>query len=534
MPTGYWLLSFAICSVLLANSTVMSSETLAWDDPLTPDERSGRGMYHQGRAESGEELRVNLAGVDSDLSATLFRCVQCHGVEGQGSMEGGLRVPPLVPSFVRGPHESRQTGKSRAAYTDSTLARAITQGVDAAGEPLHSGMPRYYLTDHQAAAVVAYLNKIGTDDDTDPGVTATTITVGAALPLSGPLASIGQDAQSVLDGYFRNVNERGGIYGRQIRLVVEDSGQESTQAAATDQLIKTKQVFALVGSFESGDISKMHGLLERTQVPSIGSLALSPQPSDPPNPYVFYMLPGFDLQYRVLLDFMVSQARSSIGQSRPRVAIVQPKTTSVLNSVVTLARRKTIEIAGEYAYKRGALAGAGIVQRLKREQVDGIIFAGDGDDFLMLAKALDRQQLSPMLLAPAGMVGQKAFFVPPRLRSKVVLAAAIDPPTEQDLDELQKLAGKRQLHNLGFSRMAQGAASMLTEALMQVGWHISRNSLVEKIERFREQETGAGFSLTYGPQRRIGNDRVRLFYVAPDSSSFVPATEWMVPQDYLN
>ena len=69
---------------------------------------------------------------------------------------------------------------------------------------------------------------------------------------------------------------------------------------------------------------------------------------------------------------------------------------------------------------------------------------------------------------------------------------------------------------------------------MQVGWHISRNSLVEKIERFREQETGAGFSLTYGPQRRIGNDRVRLFYVAPDSSSFVPATEWMVPQDYLN
>ncbi|MBK8276518.1 MAG: ABC transporter substrate-binding protein [Nitrospira sp.] len=533
MPIKSFVLALVSCFSLII-AIAFSAESHAWEDPLTPDERLGRHIYHLGSTGSGPELQVSFAGVDGDLAATLFRCVQCHGVEGQGSMEGGLRVPPLVPSFVRGPHESGQTGKSRAAYTDQTLARAITQGVDAAGEPLHSGMPRYYLTDHQAAAVVAYLNKIGTDDDTDPGVTATIITVGAALPLSGPLASIGQDAQSVLDGYFRNVNERGGIYGRQIRLVVEDYGQEISQEAATERLIKTKQVFALVGSFESGDISKMHGLLERTQVPSIGPLALSPQPSDPPNPYVFYMLPGFDFQYRVLLDFMVSQARSSIGQSRPRVAIVQPKTTSVLNSVVTLARRKTVEIAGEYAYKRGALAGAGIVQRLKREQVDGIIFAGDGDDFLMLAKALDRQQLSPMLLAPVGMVGQKAFFVPPRLRSKVVLAAAIDPPTEQDLDELQKLAGKRQLHNLGFSRMAQGAASMLTEALMQVGWHISRNSLVEKIERFREQETGAGFSLTYGPQRRIGNDRVRLFYVAPDSSSFVPATEWMVPQDYLN
>ncbi|HRI38907.1 MAG TPA: ABC transporter substrate-binding protein, partial [Nitrospira sp.] len=204
------------------------------------------------------------------------------------------------------------------------------------------------------------------------------------------------------------------------------------------------------------------------------------------------------------------------------------------SQVFTQARRKPIEFVGEHEYERGALAGAGIVQRLKREQVDGIIFVGDGDDFLVLAKALDRQHLSPMLLAPAGMVGQKAFSAPPRLNSKVVLAAAIDPPTEQNLDELQKLAGKRQLHNLGFSRMAQGAASMLIEALMQVGRHVSRNSLVEKIERFREQDTGAGFSLTYGSQRRIGSLRVRLFRVAPDSSTFIPATDWMVPQDHLN
>ena len=152
----------------------------------------------------------------------------------------------------------------------------------------------------------------------------------------------------------------------------------------------------------------------------------------------------------------------------------------------------------------------------------------------MLAKALDRLNLSPMLLAPVGMVGQKALSAPPRLNSKVFLAAALDPPTEYDRDELQKLVGQHQVHNFGFSRMAQGAAAMLTETLMQVGRHVSRNSLVEKIERFREQETGAGFSLTFGTQRRIGSVRVRLFRVAPDSSRLIPATEWMVPQDHHN
>ncbi|MDI3467287.1 MAG: hypothetical protein OJF50_006108 [Nitrospira sp.] len=512
--------------------SLMPVESLAWDDPLTPEERMGRRIYHQGSPESGEELRVTLSGVDGQLSATLFRCVQCHGAEGQGSEEGGLRVPPLTPAFLRGPHESRQTGKSRMAYTDQSLARAITQGVDAAGEPLHSGMPRYHLTDRQTAALVAYLKKIGTDDDTDPGVTATTITIGAVLPLSGPLASIGQDAQSVLEGYFRTVNEWGGIYGRKIQLTVEDSGKDPSQAAAaTERLIKTEHIFALVGSFESGETYKTHGLLERELVPLIGPLALSPQPSDPPNPYVFYTLPGFDIQYRVLLDFLTSQFRSSMGQIRPRIVIVQPRKMTVLNSVFTQARRKTINIVIEHEYGRGAMAGSELAQRLKQEHVDAVVFVGDGEDFLALAQELDRQHLSPMLLAPAGMVGHKALAIPSRLQSKVFLAAAIDPPTEQDRYQLQKLAGQHPLHNLGFVRMAQVAAFMLREALMQVGRHVNRSLLIEKLEQFREQDTGAGFVLTYGPQKRIGSFRVRLFNVAPDSSHFIPFTDWIVPQD---
>lgn len=506
-------------------------ESPAWQDPLTPVERLGRTIYHKGRTDAGEELRVSLAGSDGSLSATLFRCVQCHGVGGQGTQEGGLRVPPLTPPFLTRPHVSLQTGQPRGAYTDQTLARAITQGVDTTGESLHSGMPRYHLTDHQAAALVAYLKKIGTDDDADPGVAATTIAVGATLPLSGSLASIGRDAQAVLEGYFRNVNERGGIYGRRIRLVVADTGKDASQAAATEWLVKTEQVFALVGSFESGDTSKTHGLLEHEQVPLIGPLALSPQPSDPPNPYVFYTLPGFDIQYRVLLDFLMSQPRLATDQARPRVAIIQPKKTTVLNSILTPTKRNTLNIVVEQEYGRGAVAGDGLVQRLKRDHVDAVVFVGDGEDFLRLAQKLDQQYLSPMLLAPAGMVGQKVLFIPSQLRSKVVLAAAIDPPTEQDLVELQKLAGQHPLQNFGFSRMAKVAASAFIESLMQVGRHVTRSLVIEKLERFREQDTGSGFLLTYGSQRRIGSVRIRLFHVAPDSLGYIPVSEWLVPQD---
>ena len=171
------------------------------------------------------------------------------------------------------------------------------------------------------------------------------------------------------------------------------------------------------------------------------------------------------------------------------------------------------------------------MQRLKHEHVDTVVFVGDGEDFLGLTQELDRQHLLPMLLVPAGMVGQKVLSIPPRLRSKVVLAAAIDPPTVRDLEELQKLAGQHQVQNFGFSRMAQAAASAFIESLMQVGRHVTRSLLIETLERFREQETGAGFTLTYGPQRRIGSVRIRLFHVSSDSVSFIPASKWLVPQN---
>ncbi len=504
--------------------------SFAWDDPLTPVERLGRTIYHQGRLDTGEELRVSLADSDGSLSATLFRCVQCHGVWGQGTEEGGLRVPPLTPSFLTRAHASLQTGQPRGAYTDKTLVRAITQGIDASGVPLHSGMPRYRFNEQQADAVVSYLKRIGTEEDSDPGVTADTITVGAALPLSGALAGIGQDAQSVMEGYFRGLNEHGGVYGRHIRLIVEDAGNNPAQLeAATTRLIKTGQVFALVGSFEFGEAASTLSLLERAQVPLVGPLALSPQPSDPPNPYVFYTLPGFDIQYRVLLDFLVSHARSTVGVARPRLAVIRPKNTAFLNRVLTPSRRKAMDIVVEHEYVRGSFDRVAVGEQLQKRSIDAVVFIGDGEDFLAIGQELDRRHLSPMLLASAGMVGHRAVAIPPRVLTKVWLAVALQPPTEQDRDQLEKLAGQHPLYNLGFARMARGAASMLGDALMKIGRRVNRSLLIEEFERYRDVDTGAGFALTYGPQQRIGSPRARIFRVTPESPYFIPVTDWIAP-----
>src|SRR6185369_9068752 len=108
-------------------------------------------------------------------------------------------------------------------YTHETLRRAIAQGLDPAGMRLHAGMPRYSMPAERLAELVAYLERIGDADDTDPGVTSTSIRIGAALPLSGPQAAAGKSIRDTLELTFAAESRDGGIYGRRIELVVEDS-----------------------------------------------------------------------------------------------------------------------------------------------------------------------------------------------------------------------------------------------------------------------------------------------------------------------
>src|SRR5262249_29256032 len=159
------------------------------------------------------------------------------------------------------------------------------------GRKLHPGMPRYSLTRSQTADLISYLKILGEGRDFDPGLSADSIRVGAALPMSGPIASVGEDIRGAIAAYLAEVNYRGGIYGRRIELVVADSQADpATSADATRRLVETDGVFALVGSFQPGESGINNRLLETNEVALIGPVAFSPPSTTSANSQTFYLL----------------------------------------------------------------------------------------------------------------------------------------------------------------------------------------------------------------------------------------------------
>ena len=79
----------------------------------------------------------------------------------------------------------------------------------------------------------------------EPGITDTSIKIGSSYPFSGP-ASAYSAIPKALNGYFKKVNEAGGVNGRKIEFVTYDDGYEPQRALTNARrLVEQDKVFAL-------------------------------------------------------------------------------------------------------------------------------------------------------------------------------------------------------------------------------------------------------------------------------------------------
>jgi branched-chain amino acid transport system substrate-binding protein len=80
------------------------------------------------------------------------------------------------------------------------------------------------------------------------GISQNEILIGTIQDLSGPLAGYGKQARNGMQMALNEINELGGINGRKIKLLVEDSGYDPRKAIlAAQKLVNQDKIFMMVG-----------------------------------------------------------------------------------------------------------------------------------------------------------------------------------------------------------------------------------------------------------------------------------------------
>ena len=146
------------------------------------------------------------------------------------------------------------------------------------------------------------------NDDSPRGVTDDSIIIGSHTDLSGGLAIWGVPSANGQRMRFEEANAAGGIHGRKIKFIVEDSQYQMPVAVkATNKLINVDNIFLMVGSMGTPmNIALMPRMFE-ANVPSLFPLTAAVQMHEPLHPMKFNYFVSYRDQIRGGMAYMIAK-----------------------------------------------------------------------------------------------------------------------------------------------------------------------------------------------------------------------------------
>jgi ABC-type branched-subunit amino acid transport system substrate-binding protein len=101
------------------------------------------------------------------------------------------------------------------------------------------------------------------------GVTASEIRIGQTMPYSGPVSAFGALGKGEV-GYFKMVNERGGINGRKVNLISLDDGYAPPKTVEqTRRLVESDEVALIFSSIGTAHNTAIAKYLQGKNVPQL-------------------------------------------------------------------------------------------------------------------------------------------------------------------------------------------------------------------------------------------------------------------------
>ncbi|MBI4986027.1 MAG: c-type cytochrome [Rhodocyclales bacterium] len=318
------LLRLATALAIAGAASLAGAAPLA--DPLAVEQ--GRRIYEKGILPDGTALTATRFGVPAVVRGGAAACVNCHRRSGYGGTENGIFVPPIAGAvlFEPGPlaGTTHSPGKvsarlwrlrTRSAYDEPRLQRALRDGVDPDGVALRAPMPRYRLDARAVAALAAYLRHLSTGPA--PGVENGILHLGTVVAPDVPP----QRRDAMLDVLRAYAAERGRRSPRWQLHVWQLVGPPQDWGAQLEAHYRQQPVFALLSGVGSAEWSPVHGFCERNAVPCVLP-AVDLPPEREGAYYSFYFSPGVALEARVLAQHLHSGA----GERRRLIQVVADDT----------------------------------------------------------------------------------------------------------------------------------------------------------------------------------------------------------------
>jgi branched-chain amino acid transport system substrate-binding protein len=223
----------------------------------------------------------------------------------------------------------------------------------------------------------------------EPGVTDTEIRVGGVASVTNPLGGKYAQAFKGVEAYFAMVNEQGGIYGRDLRLVSQRDDQLANNQQEVQALLSQDNVFAVLPVATL--LFAGAQTLAASGVPTFG-WTINPEWAGPPNLFgergSFLC---FDCAFPIQPWLAGELDRTRVGVLAYNVPQSSECATGIRNSFDQFGDAEVVFFDNALGY--GTTDFSVQVGRMKEDGVDFISTCMDTNGVTNLAREIRRQQL---------------------------------------------------------------------------------------------------------------------------------------------
>ena len=220
------------------------------------------------------------------------------------------------------------------------------------------------------------------------------IRIGASVSMTGQFAALGQNQNRGIQLCVKHANDKGGVLGRKLELVVEDDQSQAPVAVGIyEKLVTQNKVDAILGPYSSPITEAVANVSEKYRMPMVAPNAATTSIFRKGRKFVFMVHSAAEVYLEGLIDIAASRGLKTVAVINEDTLF--PKATA--QGTIELAKRRGLQVVLAESYPKGTTDFSPILRKIAAAKPDVVAAATYFDDAVAITRGLKALDINPKL-----------------------------------------------------------------------------------------------------------------------------------------
>jgi branched-chain amino acid transport system substrate-binding protein len=220
------------------------------------------------------------------------------------------------------------------------------------------------------------------------------IKIGASISMTGTYAKPGIYQKEGYELCVQEANDKGGLLGRKIDLVVyDDQSTPATGQRLYEKLITEDKVDVVMGPYSSAISEAVANVTEKYKKVMVAPLAATTSIFKKGRKYIFMIISPAEVYLEGLVDIAAKRGLKTIAIVNEDTLF--PKTAA--NGTVEFAKKRGLQIVLQEAYPKGNTDFSALLTKIKAANPDVIAASTYFDDAVALTRQMKELNVTPKM-----------------------------------------------------------------------------------------------------------------------------------------